>query len=173
MRVCISYTHPYPIKSLNHTLPFRICKLCFQANMQITSTLWPDIKPQKLSEHRFRLRWTKSDARTQFKQVKTGQPQRGSDKEAQDSPPEEVGGSWWPEQADRPTWSADLARGLHRLNQGTWHFPIGPLRRLCWLHPMAPCYKYKGGWRIGHTHTTHHSLLLSCIPCIVFRLSGV
>ena len=31
--------------------------------MQVTSTLWPDIKSQKLSEHRFRLRWTKSDAR--------------------------------------------------------------------------------------------------------------
>ena len=102
MRVCISYTHPYPIKSLNHTLPFRICKLCFQANMQVTSTFWPDIKSQKLSEHRFRLRWTKSDARTQFKQVKIGQPQCGSDKEAQDSLPEEVGGGWWPGQADRP-----------------------------------------------------------------------
>ena len=50
MRVCISYTHPYPIKSLNHTLPIRICKLCFQANMQVASTLWPDIKSKKLSE---------------------------------------------------------------------------------------------------------------------------
>ena len=39
--------------------------------MQITSTLWPDIKSLKLSEHRFRLRWTKSDARTQFRQAKT------------------------------------------------------------------------------------------------------
>ena len=29
MRVCISYTHLYPIKSLNHTLPSRKCKLCF------------------------------------------------------------------------------------------------------------------------------------------------
>ena len=102
MRVCISYTHPYPIESLNHTLPFRICELCFQANMQVTSTLWPDIKSQKLSEHRFRLRWTKSDARTQFKQVKTGQHQRGSDKAAQESPPKEVGGGWWPGEADRP-----------------------------------------------------------------------
>src|SRR6185369_9918182 len=72
MRVCISYMHSYPIKSLNHTLPFRICKLCFQANMQVTSTLWPDIKLQKLSKHRFRLRWTKSDARTQ--------PKRSQDK---------------------------------------------------------------------------------------------
>src|SRR6185312_17429704 len=113
MIVCISYMHPYPIKSLNHTLPFRICKLCFQTNMQVTSTLWPDIKSQKLLEHRFRLRWTKSDARTQFKQVKSCQPQRGSDKEAQDSPPEEVGGGLWPGQTDRPTWSTDLSRGPH------------------------------------------------------------
>ena len=42
--------------------------------MQVTSTLWHDIKSQKLSERRFRLRWTKSDARTQFKRIKTGQP---------------------------------------------------------------------------------------------------
>ena len=145
--------HPNPIKSLNDTLPIRICKLCFQAKMQVASTLWPDIKSQKLSEHRFRLRWTKSDARTQFKQVKTGQPQCGSDKEAQYSLPEEVGGGWWPGQDDRPTWLADQARGPHCLNQGTWHLPFGPLRRLCRLHPVAPCYKYKGGWRIGHTHT--------------------
>ena len=53
--------------------------------MQVTSTLWPDIKSQKLSEHRFRLIWTKSDARTQFRQAKTGHDQRGPDKEAQDS----------------------------------------------------------------------------------------
>ena len=91
--------------------------------MQVTSTLWPDIKSQKLLERRFRLRWTKSDARTQFKQVKIGQPQHVSDKEAQDSPPEEVGVGWWPGQAD-------LARGPHRLNQGTWRLPIGPLRQL-------------------------------------------
>ena len=38
--------------------------------MHVTSTLWPDIKSQKLSEHRFRLRWTKSDARTQFKKTR-------------------------------------------------------------------------------------------------------
>ena len=124
MRVCISYTHPYPIKSLNHTLPFRICQLCFQANMQVTSTLWPDIKSQKLSEHRFRLRWTKSDARTQFKQVKTGQPQRGSDKKAQDSPPEEVGAVGGPgrptDLPSRPTWpvsptASTRARGTSQL----------------------------------------------------------
>ena len=68
--------------------------------MQVTSTLWPDIKSQKLSEHRFRLRWTKSDARTQFRQAKTGQTQHGPDKEAQDSLLEEVGGGWRPGQAD-------------------------------------------------------------------------
>ena len=49
MRVCISYTHPYPIKFLSHTLPFRICKLCFEANMQVTSTLWHVTKSQKIS----------------------------------------------------------------------------------------------------------------------------
>ena len=145
MRVCISYTHPYPIKSLNHTLPFRICKLCFQANMQVTSTLWPDIKSQKLSEHRFRLRWTKSDARTQFRRAKTGQNQHGPDKEAQDSLLEEDGGSWPHRQADRPTRSADLAHGPHRLSQAMCRLLIGLLGWFEESHPVAPCYKYKGG----------------------------
>ena len=160
MRVCISYTHPYPIKSLNHTLPFRICKLCFQANMQVTSTLWPDIKSQKLSEHRFRLRWTKSDARTQFKQVKTGQPQRGSDKEAQDSPPEEVGAVGGPgrltDLPGQPTWpvgptASTRARGAS---------PLVPYVSCASFTPWLPAINTRGAWRIGHTHT-HHTPLTS------------
>ena len=140
MRVCISYTHPYSIKSLNHTLTFRKCKLRFRANMQVTSTLWHDIKSQKLSEHRFRLRWTKSDARTQFRQAKIGQDHRTPDKEAQDSLLEEDGGSW-------PHKQADLAHGPHRLNQATCRLPVAPLGRFEESHPVAPCYKYKGRGR--------------------------
>jgi hypothetical protein len=41
MRICISYTHLYPNKPLNHTSRLQICKMCFWANMQIASTLWP------------------------------------------------------------------------------------------------------------------------------------
>ena len=62
--------------------------------MQVASTLWPDIKSQKLLEHRFRLRWIKSNARTQFRQAKTIQDQHGPDKEAQDNLLEEDGDSW-------------------------------------------------------------------------------
>ena len=51
MRVCISNKHPYPIKFLNHTLPFIICKLCFQANMQVTSCNTRFIKGHKPSNH--------------------------------------------------------------------------------------------------------------------------
>ena len=78
--------------------------------------------------------------------------------------------------AGRPTyWSADLAHGPHRLNQATCRLPVAPLGRFGESHPVAPCYKYKGGGEIReHTHThTHLTSLLSCIPCIVFRLSGV
>jgi len=170
MRVCISYTHPYLIKSLNHTLPFRICKLCFQANMQVTSTLWPNIKSQKLSEHRFRLRWTKSDARTQFKQVKTGQPQRGSDKEAQNSPPEEVGGGWWPGQANRPTWSAAWPVGPTTSTRARCASPLVPYVGCAGFTPWLPAINTRG---VENRIHTHHSPLFSCIPCIVFRLSGV
>ena len=70
--------------------------------MQVASTLWPGIKSQKISERRFGLKWTKCSPRTNPNEVKTGQPQCGPDKEAQDSLPEEVGGGWWPRQADRP-----------------------------------------------------------------------
>ena len=44
--------------------------------MQVSSTLWPDIKSQKLSEHRFRLKWTKCSPRTQFRPLKIGQANR-------------------------------------------------------------------------------------------------
>ena len=64
--------------------------------MQVASTLWPDIKSQKLSEHRFRLRWTKSDARTQFREAEIGQDQHGPDNEVQDNMLEEDGGGWRP-----------------------------------------------------------------------------
>ena len=94
--------------------------------MQVASTLWPDIKSQKISEQRFRLKWTKCSPRTNPNEVKIGQPQRGSDKEAQDSLPEEVGGGWWPGQADRPT------------GRPTW--PVGPTAstRACGVSPLVP-----------------------------------
>ena len=73
--------------------------------MQVASTLWPDIKSQKLSEHRFRLRWTKSGSITQLRQARTDLDQHGLDKAAQDSPPKEVGGGWRPtDQSGQPNW---------------------------------------------------------------------
>ena len=76
--------------------------------MQVASTLWPDIKSQKLLEHRFRLRWTKSDARTQFKQVKIGQPQRGSEKRPKIAHQKKLGAVGGPgrptDLPGRPTW---------------------------------------------------------------------
>ena len=141
--------------------------------MQVASTLWPDIKSQKISERRFRLKWIKCSPRTNPNEVKTGQPQRGSDKEAQYSLPEEVWGGWWPGQADRPTWSADLARGPHHLSQATCRLLVGPLGRFGESYPVEPSYKYKWGGRDYDTHTHTTLPLLSCTSCIVFRLSGV
>ena len=158
-RVCISYMHLYPIKSLNHTLPSRKCKLCFWANIQVTSTLWPDIKSQKLSERRFKFVWTKSGSRNQLRQAKTDQDQHGLDKEAQDNLLEEDGGGWRHWQAGRPAWSAALARGPHRLFQATCRLLVGPLGRFGEFHPVAPCYKYKG---VENRKHTPHLPLLSC-----------
>ena len=115
--------------------------------MQVASTLWPSRKSQKISEYRFRLKWTKCSPRTEVKQVKTGQPQRGSDKEAQTSP---TPSSWGllAARAGRPTYrSADQSHGPHRLNFATWRLPVAPLGRFGVLWPVAPSYKYKGGGR--------------------------
>ena len=102
MRVCISYTHLYPNKPLNHTSPFRKCKMCFWGKMQVASTLWPDIKSQKILENRIKLKRTKCSQRTKPRQHKTGQDQRGPDKEAKDSLLEEARGGWHPWAVDRP-----------------------------------------------------------------------
>ena len=58
----------------------------------------------------------------------------------------------------RPT---DLARGPNRLSQAMWHLLVGPLGRFGELHPVAPCYKYKGGVQ-NRTHT-HHTPLISSL----------
>ena len=94
--------------------------------MQVTSTLWPDIKSQKLSEHRFRLRWTKSDAKTQFKQVKTGQPNVDQTRRPKTACQKKLGAVGGP---GRPT---DLP------GRPTW--PVGPTalaksRVVSWLVP--------------------------------------
>ena len=140
MRVCISYTHPYSIKSLNHTLPFRKCKLYFGANMQVASTSWPDIKSQKILERRFRLKWTKCSPRTNPNEVKTGQPQRGPDKEAQDSLPEEVGGGWWPGQADQPTCHVGPTASTRACGAS----PLVPYVGCEGSHPWLPAINTRG-----------------------------
>jgi len=145
MRVCISYTHLYPIKSLNHTSPSIKYKLCFWTNMQVASTLWPDRKSQKISERRFRLKWTKCSPKTNPNAVKTRQTPAFKQKETQDSLPEEDGGGWPYWQADRPTRSAELGRRPHLLNFAMCHLLTGYSIRLCRFSPVAPCYKHKGG----------------------------
>ena len=124
MRVCISYTHPYPIKSLNLNLPFRICKLCFQDNMQVTSILWPSRKTQEISEYRFRLKWTKCSPRTEAKPLKTSSTSVFRQGQAQTSPTLGSWG-WWAPPARRPTTLVGrLAHGPHRLNLAMWRCPI-------------------------------------------------
>ena len=129
--------------------------------MQVASTLWPSRKSQKISEYRFRLKWTKCSPRTEAEQVKAGQPQRGSDKEAQTSPTPAVGGGWRPTRPKGPTAST-LPRGASLL---LLQVGLGCCDR--WLPPINT----RGG-REQDTHTSHFTHL-SCIPCIVFRLIGV
>ena len=136
--------------------------------MQVSSTLWPNIKSQKISEHRFSLKWTKSGSRTQLRQAKTDQDQHGPDMEAQDSLLDEAGGGWRHWQAGRPSWSADLACGPHRLSQATCRLLVGPIGRFGEFQPKLPAINTRGVE--NRTPTPTHTSLTSCI---VFRLSGV
>ena len=148
MRVCISYTHSYPIKSLNHTFPFRICKLCFQANMQVASTLWPDKKSQKLSEHRFRLKWTKCSPRTEARSLKTSSTSVFRPSQAQTSPTPSSWGRLAPLAGRLTPWSGDQPVGPTALSLVRGSMALVPyvgLRRIGYRNPVASCYKYKGG----------------------------
>ena len=86
-----------------------MCAGGFELILQVASTLWSDIKSQKLSEHGFSLKWIKCSPRpTKLGKGGIGQP---------------VGRSWgWlAHLAGRPTHrSADLAHGPHRLILDTW-----------------------------------------------------
>ena len=120
------------------------------------------------------LRWTKSDVRTQFKQVKTGQPQRGSNKEAKDSPPEEVGVVGGPGRTtDLPGWPTR---------------PVGPTAstRACGISllvpyigcagfiPWLPSINTRGVENRTHTHThTHHTPLNSSLAFLAESLGLV
>ena len=68
--------------------------------MQVASTFWPDIKSQKISERRFRLKWTKCRPKTNPNEVNTGQPKHGSDKEARTACQKKLGAVGGP---GRPT----------------------------------------------------------------------
>ena len=130
--------------------------------MQVTSTLWPDIKSQKLSEHRFRLRWTKSDARTQFRRAKTGQNQRGPNKEAQDSLLEEDEGGWPHRQAGQPTGRPTWPMGPIASSSSRVASPLVAKVGCSGSHPWLPAINTKWGVENEntHTHTPHTSPLL-------------
>ena len=116
MRVCISYTHLYPIKSLNHTSPSRKCKLYFWDNMQVASTLWPDIKSQKISERRFRLNWTKCSPRTEANPLRISSIPVFRHGQGQTSPTPSSWGQWAPPAGRPTTLVGGPAHGSHRLN---------------------------------------------------------
>ena len=52
-------------KSQNTLYPKNKCNLHFRAKMQVTSTLWSEIKSSTKLDLRFRLKWTKGGPNTQ------------------------------------------------------------------------------------------------------------
>ena len=125
--------------------------------MQVTITLWPDIKSQKLSKHRFRLRWTKSNARTQFRQAKTGQDHRGPDKKAQDSLLDEAGVGWPIGQVDRPTGWPTWPMGPTASTSPHVASPLVAEVGCSSLTSWLPAINTKGVEIRTHTHTHTHT----------------
>ena len=112
--------------------------------MQVVSTLLPDIKSQKISEHRFRLKQTECSPRTQLKPLKTAGNNVDQTRQLRTAHQKKVGGVWHLGLAGRPPWSAVQAHGSHRLNLNTWRLLTGCLGRFQELQLVARSYKYKG-----------------------------
>ena len=64
--------------------------------MQVASTLWLDIKSQKLSEHQFRFKRTKWSLKTKPYQLRIGHTLELGQEEVKDSLLDEAGGGWHP-----------------------------------------------------------------------------
>ena len=91
--------------------------------MQVASTLWPDIKSQKISERRFRLigpSVAQEPLQIHSRQAETSMDQT---REARTAHKKKIGA------VGAMGWSADQARGPHCLNFDTWRLLIGPLGR--------------------------------------------
>ena len=158
MRVCISYTHLYPIKSLNHTSPSRKCKLCFWANIQVTSTTRHKITEiiRAPIQAQMDQKWCKN-------QIQTSQDRPNPMWTRQGGPEQPVWRSWGrlaPLGRRPTTLVVGQARGPHRLIQAMWCLLIGLLGRLQGSHPVAPYYKYKGVEIMTHTPHFLSSMLI-------------
>ena len=125
--------------------------------MQVASTLWPDKKSQKISERKFRLKWTKCSPRTEANLVKTSRASTFGQEEAQTSPAEESWGLLAPLGGRPTTLVGRRPSGPHCLKPSTWQSPIGSLWRFQEVQVVAPSYKYKGVEIRTHTHHTHLS----------------
>ena len=101
--------------------------------MQVTSTLWPDRKSQKISEHRFRLNWTKvaqEPKQNESRQANPSMDQTKWPKTAHQKKLGAVGGPGRP--TDLPGRPTDLP------GRPTW--PVGPTAstRACGVSPLVP-----------------------------------
>ena len=161
MRVCISYTYPYSIKSLNHTLSFRKCKLYFGANMQVVSTLWPDIKSQKISKRWFKLKRTnvaQEPIQMKSRQANPNVDQTKRPRTACQKKLGAVGGPGRPtDLPGRPTWPV----GPNASTRARGASPLVPYIDCEGSHPWLPAINTRGvEYEDTHTHHTSSPLML-------------
>ena len=143
-----------------HIWCLRMCSGGFELILQASSTFWHDINRKNYQSTDSGSNGPSVAQRTQLRPLKTGQDQRGSDKEAQDNPLAKAGGHWqpWPlaDQPMGPTAFSQLCGSLPLApNVGSW-------RKRPWLPPINT----RGG---GENITHHHTHLSSQASCVHYQ----
>ena len=119
-----------------------MCAGDFELILQGASTLWPDRKSQKISEHRIRFKWIKCSTRTKTNPVKIGRATTFGQEEAQTSPTPSSWGQLEP-WAGRPTWSMGPTALVLPHGASSLAPKVGSARK-SFIPGVAPSYKYKG-----------------------------
>ena len=141
--------------------------------MQVTSTLWPDIKSQKISERQSGSFGQSVAQEPHQNQSRQGKPQHSDKRRPKTARWKKMGAVGGPGRSTdlpgRPNWPVGLTASTSPHVTSSLVAQVGSASS----HPWLLAINTRGGGRDYDTHTHPTLPLLSCISCIVFRLSGV
>ena len=127
--------------------------------MQVTSTLWLDRKSQKISEYRFRLKWTKVAQEPKQNESRQANPNVDQTRRPRQAQPPAVGGGWRPGQAGRPYGRPTRPMGPTTSTSPRVASPLVAEVGCSSLTPWLPAINTRGVEIGTHTHTSHLSSL--------------